>query len=76
MQAISNHIITAPIREFCALTGLGRTRVYELIGSGELESITIGKRRLVVIDSYRRLIERQRIAGQKFPRPGARAATL
>jgi hypothetical protein len=74
MQATSAHIITAPVREFCALSGLGRTRVYELIGAGELDSITIGKRRLIVIESYRKLIERQRAAGQRFPRPGAKAS--
>ena len=74
MQATLAHIITAPVREFCALSGLGRTRVYELIGSGELESITIGKRRLIVLDSYRRLIEQRRAAGQKLPRPGAKAS--
>jgi len=54
-------IITAPIGEFCRLSGIGRTRIYELIGGGSLDSITIGRRRLIVIDSYRRLIERQRL---------------
>jgi hypothetical protein len=62
MESISDRIITAPVGEFCRLSGLGRTRVYELIGAGELDSITIGKRRLVVIESYRKLIERQRAA--------------
>ncbi len=52
--------ITAPIGEFCRISGIGRSRVYELIGDGSLESFTLGKRRLIVIDSYRRLIERQR----------------
>ena len=70
MDSTSDRIITAPIGEFCVLSGLGRTRVYELIGTGDLDSITIGKRRLVIIESYRRLIERQRAAGQKLARPG------
>jgi hypothetical protein len=64
MDRISDRIITAPVGEFCGISGLGRTKVYELIGDGSLDSITIGKRRLVVIDSYRRLIERQRAVGQ------------
>jgi hypothetical protein len=72
MESLRDRIITAPIGEFCVLSGLGRTRVYELIGTGDLDSITIGKRRLVIIESYRRLIDRQRVAGQKFPRPGAK----
>ncbi len=62
--------ITAPIGAFCLLSGLGRTRVYELISAGELDSVTIGKRRLVIIESYRQLIERQRAVGQKSARPG------
>jgi hypothetical protein len=56
----TDRIITAPIGEFCRLSGIGRTRVYELISDRSLDSITIGRRRLIVIDSYRRLIERQR----------------
>jgi hypothetical protein len=49
-------IITAPIDRFCELAGIGRSKVYELIGAGELESVVLGGRRLVVIDSWLRLI--------------------
>ena len=59
MDTISDRIITTPVGEFCRLSGLGRTKVYELLGDGTLNSITIGKRRLIVLDSYRSLIERQ-----------------
>lgn len=54
--------ITAPIGEFCKLAGIGRSLVYEMISDGRLDSILIGKRRLVVIESYHRLVERQRAA--------------
>jgi hypothetical protein len=60
MDNFADRIITAPVGEFCRISGIGRTRVYELIGVGALDSITVGKRRLIVLDSYRRLIERQR----------------
>jgi len=59
METTASDIITAPVAEFCRLAGLGRTKVYEMLGDGTLASITIGKRRLVVLDSYRKLIERQ-----------------
>lgn len=36
---------------------LGRTKLYELIASGKLQSTTVGKRRLILGDSLRRLIE-------------------
>lgn len=65
MDTPSDRIITAPIGEFCRISGIGRSRVYELIDDGSLESFTLGKRRLIVIDSYRRLIERQRGAPPK-----------
>lgn len=35
------------IAEVQASTGLGRTQIYELIGSGELPSVKIGRRRMV-----------------------------
>ena len=68
MDTISDRIITTPVGEFCRLSGLGRTKVYELLGDGTLTSITIGKRRLIVLDSYRSLIERQgSLAPAKLP---------
>jgi excisionase family DNA binding protein len=60
--AFTSDLITAPIGEFCRLSGIGRSKVYEMLGSGEIESIHVGTRRLVLLDSYRRLIERQRAA--------------
>ena len=62
--------ITATIPEFRRLSGIGRSRIYELLDAGELESIYIGARRLILIDSYRQLIERQRAA----PKPAEPAA--
>jgi hypothetical protein len=62
--------ITATIPEFRRISGIGRSRIYELLDAGELESIYIGARRLILIDSYRQLIERQRAA----PKPAEPAA--
>jgi hypothetical protein len=42
------------------MTGIGRSKTYELLANGDLVSFKIGKRRLIVLDSYHRLIERQR----------------
>ena len=55
--------ITTTISNFCRLTGCGRSKTYELLAEGTLDSIKIGKRRLIVLDSYHKLIERQRAAG-------------
>jgi len=52
-------IITSTITEFCRITGSGRSKVYELINDGSIKSIKIGKRRLVVVDSYRQLVKEE-----------------
>jgi excisionase family DNA binding protein len=54
--------ITAPVNEFAQLSGLGVSTVWAMIKDKRLEAIAIGRRRLIVIDSYRRLIEGQRAA--------------
>src|SRR5438270_8844881 len=63
MEEITSNIITATIPNFCRITGIGRSKTYELLDDDTLESIKIGRRRLIILDSYHKLIERQRAAG-------------
>lgn len=42
------------------MLGIGKTKLYELMASGELETIHIGRRRLVLQASIDALIERLR----------------
>jgi hypothetical protein len=57
MQDYFTHdILTAPISAFQRISGLGQSLIKEMITRGELETVTIGHRRLVVVDSWRRLI--------------------
>ena len=49
--------LTCTINEVCEVTGLGRTKLYELIGDGHLATTTIGRRRLVVVRSLLSLLE-------------------
>jgi hypothetical protein len=55
-----DNIITTTIPEFRRLSGISRSRIYELLDAGEIESVHIGARRLILIESYRRLIDRLR----------------
>jgi excisionase family DNA binding protein len=48
---------TCTINEACDLTGLGRTKLYELMGDGHLATTTVGRRRLVVVRSLLSLLE-------------------
>ncbi len=42
-----------------AYSGLSRTRLYSLMGAGEIEAVKVGKRRLVLRRSIDAFIERQ-----------------
>jgi len=69
--------ITAPVEEFSRLTGLGVSPVWKMINEGVLESIRIGRRRLIVVASYDRLIEAQRTAPlSRLPMPKGRLVPL
>jgi hypothetical protein len=65
--------ITTTIPEFKRLSGIGRSRIYELLDAGELESVHVGARRLIVVDSYRRLLERLQAAETRRTRRSAEA---
>ena len=49
--------LACTVAEACEATGLGRTKLYELIGEGQLHTTTIGRRRLVMVHSLRTLLE-------------------
>lgn len=48
---------TTSIAEAGRALSLGRTSIYALIDEGRLESIKIGRRRLIKVDSIRSLLE-------------------
>ncbi|WP_410051266.1 helix-turn-helix domain-containing protein [Bradyrhizobium sp. SZCCHNR1011] len=48
--------LTCTINEACEVTGLGRTKLYELIGTGLLTTTTVGRRRLVHVSSLQELL--------------------
>lgn len=45
------------IVEACRYSGLGRTRIYLAISSGELKTLKIGARRLVPVGELKRWLE-------------------
>ena len=71
-MSTSDDVITASVGEFVRISGLGRTTIYSLLSRGLLESIKVGKRRLVLLDSYRKLIERQRVDAEAPTRRAVR----
>jgi excisionase family DNA binding protein len=44
------------INNAAKVLGLGRTSIYAMIGDGRLQAFKLGRRRLVRVDSIRRLV--------------------
>jgi hypothetical protein len=66
---MTEDLITSPIRDFCRRSGISRTQVYRLLDRGLLESVKIDDMRLIVLDSYRKLMERSRVPPKSAPPP-------
>ena len=52
--------ICVRINDAARMIGVGRTKLYELISSGELETVKIGKATRVTTASLYKLVERRR----------------
>jgi hypothetical protein len=49
--------IAVTVRRACELSGLGPTKLWDLIAKGELQTTSIGRRRLVLYKSLQRLLQ-------------------
>jgi excisionase family DNA binding protein len=47
---------TITIRTACEMTGLAKTKIYEFIGAGKLETTVVRRRRLIKTESLRALL--------------------
>jgi excisionase family DNA binding protein len=52
--------IAVRVREACRLSGIGRSKLYELIGAGEIDVVKVGTITLIPVSSLRRFIEGRR----------------
>ncbi len=52
--------ICVTVASAISLLGLGKTKLYELLGNGELEAIRVGRRTLILQASIDALVERLR----------------
>jgi excisionase family DNA binding protein len=52
--------ISVRIPEAVRLTGLSRSRLYELMGLGEIEFVKVGNSTLILVESLRAFIDRKR----------------
>lgn len=52
--------ITVRVREACRFTGIGRSKLYELIAGGDIEIIKVGTITLIPMASLQRFLDLQR----------------
>ena len=52
--------ICVRVNDAARMIGVGRTKLYELISSGELETVKIGKATRITTASLHKLVERHR----------------
>lgn len=50
--------LTVSVEAARKMLGIGITKAYELLNSGELRSIKLGRKRLILVTSIHELIER------------------
>ena len=48
--------LTCSVAEACSAIGLSRAMIYQLIAGGAVESLTVGRRRLIRVPSLKRLL--------------------
>jgi excisionase family DNA binding protein len=52
--------LTVRIRDACRMTGIGRSKLYELIADGEIEILKVGAITLVPVAGLQAFLERNR----------------
>ena len=58
-DAVFHRPLAVRIREACRLTGIGRSKFYELIAAGEIEVIKVGVITLVPVSSLTSFLRRK-----------------
>ena len=54
--------LAVPVKTGCRLGGFGVTTAYKLIEEGKLETVKIGRRRLIIYASLKNLLTPSRVA--------------
>ncbi len=52
--------LTVRIADATKMLGIGRSKLYELIGAGEVETIKLGTATLILVESIHALVQRKR----------------
>jgi hypothetical protein len=72
--AVEDRFKVVPFEEFCEIAHVGHSRGYEFLNSGDVKSVLVGRRRLVLIQSWYDYLERL-LEEQRTFMPGRHPAT-
>lgn len=61
--------LTISVNDALAMLGIGRTRFYELVAAGEIQTIKLGRRRLVQVASLQRLASEGYVPPPRYVKP-------
>ncbi|MEM9966065.1 MAG: helix-turn-helix domain-containing protein [Asticcacaulis sp.] len=64
--------VSYTVKDFCAVTGLGKTTVYDRIRSGDIRAITLFGRRLIPAEEAQRLVDQAKASSQERLNPTGR----
>lgn len=56
--------LTITVKRFCEVVGIGRTSCFALIAEGQIDTVLIKGRRLILVESMESLIARSRDKGR------------
>jgi len=59
-RLLEHEPLTVPIRTAATMLGIGRSTLYELLDAGEIETIKVGRRRLVLVAGLKAFVESKR----------------
>jgi excisionase family DNA binding protein len=74
MESNALEPISVKIPEAVRLTGLSRSRIYELMGSGDIAFAKVGSSTLILVESLRQFIEARRAPGEPQRRSDPRSS--
>jgi excisionase family DNA binding protein len=57
--------LTVSVLTAAGMLGISRSRIYELLATGEIETIKIGRRNLVLVESLKTFVEVRRYPRRK-----------
>ena len=57
MSSAVPEVLSVRVKEACRMTGIGRSKLYELIASGDIDIVKVGAMTLIPVASLKKLVQ-------------------